>query len=267
MATHTNKQKLLNLLFSCGKKILEGEPSSPSRGSRGGACSIARRDAGPTGGTSTVVGTETRPVLEEFVYGLCRENATRDEADAAYRGLCDRFFDWNEVRVSSQREIEEALGSLPPGDGRAQRMISFLQEVFETTFSFNLEDLHKQGLKQAAKKIARYQAANDYVGAWVVQRSLGGHAIPVDAPTLRCARRLGLVGDSETVETARASLEHLVPKARGPLFTDVLSSVARESCWEGEPNCPACPLSGECTTGQEVVRESAGTRGGRAKPR
>src|SRR5207302_10115572 len=102
-------------------------------------------------------------------------------------------FDWNEVRVSSLHELGDAFEGLSDAEERAQRLVAFLQEVFETTFSFNLDDLLKKGLKQAAKQLSRYQAHNEYIGSWVMQRSLGGHAIPVDAPTLRCALRLGLV--------------------------------------------------------------------------
>src|SRR5262249_28103526 len=147
----------------------------------------------------------------------------------AYENLKTKFFDWNEVRVSSVRELEEALAGLSDAESRAQRLIAFLQEVFETTFSFDLEGLQKKGLKQGSKQVMRFGAANDYVGAWVMQRSLGGHAIPLDAPTLRCARRIGLVEPtSEDVEAARASLEHLVPKAKGALFTDAVSNLAEK---------------------------------------
>src|SRR5439155_10868311 len=100
---------------------------------------------------------------------------TRDQADRAFRGLREQFFDWNEVRVSSGREVEEAIADLPEAEPRAERLISFLQEVFEADFSFDLEGLRKKGLKEAAKQLATYQAANDYVVAWVVQQSLGGH--------------------------------------------------------------------------------------------
>ena len=88
--------------------------------------------------------------------------------------------------------------------------------MFETEFSFDLDkQLLKKGLKLAAKQLASYEAANDYIGAWVMQRSLGGHAIPLDAPTLRCGRRLGLLDGNHDEADARASLEHLVPKAKG----------------------------------------------------
>jgi endonuclease-3 len=239
MATTTNKQRLLTQFFAQLKE--------------GGAA------AGP----------EPRLVLEQFIYGVCRENATREQADLAFGNLRERFFDWNEVRVSTPRELEEIMGDLPGAEQRAERIISFLQEVFEATFSFDLEPLHKKGVKQAAKSLSRYQAASDYVIAWVLQQSLGGHAIPVDAPTLRCARRLGLVDrDQEDPEALRTSLEHLVPKAKGAAFTDLVSHLGHEYCWDEEPNCAACPLAAECPTAQELgVEILSAARATRNKPR
>ena len=76
------------------------------------------------------------------------------------------------------------------------------------------------------------KAADDYVVAWVVQQSLGGHAIPLDVPTLRTARRLGLIDcDPDDMEAARSSLEHLVPKAKGALFCELISNLAALACW------------------------------------
>src|SRR6266478_7558734 len=102
MLTTTNKQKVLDKILGALKKRYE--PQDP----------------------------EERPVLEQFMYAICREGATRQGADRAYQNLRDRFYDWNEVRVSSAREVEDALGGLPESEARAQRIISFLHEVFET---------------------------------------------------------------------------------------------------------------------------------------
>jgi endonuclease-3 len=238
MATTINKQRLLDRLFTSLKKAYDpGDPAD-------------------------------RPVLEQFIFSLCREGTTHAQAEQAYRNLSKRFFDWNEVRVSSLRELEECLAELPQPELRAQRLISFLQEVFETTFSFDLEPLQKKGLKQAAKQLARYQAANEYSVSWVVQRTLGGHAIPLDAPTTRVLRRLCLVdGDEENTEAVQSSLEHLIPKSRGPLFSDLVSALAEKACWEDTPDCAGCPLNADCPTGQENRREVASTRAGRVKPR
>src|SRR5262245_21140291 len=182
MPTTTNKQRVLTHLFTGLKRRYD--PSEP----------------------------EPRPVLEQLLYAILREGSTRELADQSYKRLQERFFDWNEIRVSSVREIEEVISDLPGAEMRAQRLISLLQEVFETTFSFDLETLHKKGLKQAAKQLSRYEAVkgNDYAVAWVMQRALGGHAIPLDDPTLRVLRRLGLIDDGqEDLEALRSSVEHL----------------------------------------------------------
>ena len=71
MATTTNKQKIVTQLFT------------PGQGARP---RTSRRSA---------------PVLEQFIYAICREDATRDAADRAFSNLQERFYDWNEVRVSS----------------------------------------------------------------------------------------------------------------------------------------------------------------------
>ena len=212
MATATNKQKLINQVFTAlGKGRPAAEPAD-------------------------------RPVLEQFIYALCREGTTRAVADEAFDALKTRFFDWNEVRVSSAEEIADALAGLPDPEVRAQRVIDFLHEVFETTFSFDLDGLQKKGLKQAAKQLSRYKAASDYTVAWVTQQGLGGHAIPLDAPALAVLRRLGVLEDGTDVEALRTALEHLVPKAKGPLFVDVVSELAAAACDDTEPPCCACPV-------------------------
>jgi endonuclease III len=201
------------------------------------------------------------------IYALCREDATPEQADRAFHNLRERFFDWNEVRVSTVRELEESFEGMTNAESRAQRLVCFLQEVFETHFSFDLQNLLKKGLKDAAKQLSRYEAVNDYTIAWVTQRSLGGHAIPIDAPTLRAARRLGLLDDSQDdLEAARASLEHIIPKAKGAQFTDQISTLAQDNC-EDEPACPACPMVSECPTAQDAGVTPVTAAKTRPKPR
>jgi endonuclease III len=214
-----NKQKVVNHLFNLGK----GHRAEP---------------------------LPDRPVLEQFIYAVCREDATRTAADEAYRALQERFYDWNEVRVSSEEEVAEVIAGLSGAGDRARRIREFLQEVFETTFSFDLEPLQKKGLKQAAKQLSRFAAANDYTVAWVVQQSLGGHAIPLDGRSVRVLKRIGLIDEhGDSAEAMRASLEHQIPKAKGTQFVDLVSDLAEANCWENDPGCPDCPLHSCCPTG------------------
>jgi endonuclease-3 len=238
MAQTTNKQRLLTTLFSAHKpRPGNAEPAE-------------------------------RPVLDQLVYAICREGTTREKADLAFQNLKERFYDWNEIRVSSPREVDDALSDLPDSEARAHRVLSVLQEVFETTFSFDLEPLQKKGLKIAAKQLARYQAATDFGVAWVSQFTLGGHAVPVDAPALRVLRRLGVIDtDNESPENMSAALETLIPKSRTAAFLDAVSVVADEFCLEDDPECARCPLKGDCPTGQESNRLAVAPRVARTKPR
>jgi endonuclease III len=203
---------------------------------------------------TTETAEEPRPLLEELIYATCREGSTSADADAGYARLKKAFIDWNEVRVSTVQEVADVLRPLSGSGTRAKRIIGLLQEVFEDKYSFDLSELGKKGLKDTARKLRFYkEGVNDYAVAWVTQRSLGGHAIPLDEPSLRVLRRLGVVEeiDPESLEAVRGSIEHIIPKTRGPEFTDLLSIHAQELCTENDPNCPACPLKTDCPVGIE----------------
>jgi endonuclease-3 len=202
---------------------------------------------------------EARPVLEHLIYGVCREGTTREKADAAFRALQANFFDWNEVRVSMIREVADVIDELPDAEARAQRIISLLQEIFETTFSFELDSLHKKGLKQAEKQLQRYQGSDPYVVAYTLQTGLGGHYLPLDNAMSRALKRLEVL-DGEPDEAARASLEHLVPKSRGYQFCEAVSAVAHEFCHSQAPKCSACPMHEVCPSGQSNTKPRAAAK-------
>ncbi|HSQ54362.1 MAG TPA: hypothetical protein VLM40_01350, partial [Gemmata sp.] len=166
---------------------------------------------------------EPRPLLEELIYAICREGSTPADADAGYARLRKAFIDWNEVRVSTVQEVADVLRPLSGPGTRGKRIIGLLQEVFEATYTYDLGELAKKGLKDASRKLRFYKGGvNDYAVAWVVQRSLGGHAIPLDEPTLRVLMRLGVVEDTdpESLDAVRGSIEHVIAKTRGAEFTD-----------------------------------------------
>ena len=210
---------------------------------------------------------EKMPVLEQLLYGVLREGATRAQADESFRNLRERFYDWNEIRVSSVAEVEAALETLPDASTKAPRIIGVLQEVFEKNFAFNLDEIDKKGLKNAARELGRMPDVTNFAAAWVMQQALNGHALPLDEPTMRVLRRLGIVEpDAEQLESLRSTLEHYVPKAKGPMFNEVMSLVAKDFCWESHPHCSACPLLKECPTGQANKHEGE-PRPPRIKPR
>jgi endonuclease III len=230
MPAITNKQQLLNFAFTALKKKFPLPEAA--------------------------VASSERTVLEELIYAACREGVTYADADRAYAAIRKAFFDWNEVRVSTVQEVADILRPLPQPGSRAKRIIALLQAIFEERYSYDLSDLLKKGLKDTARKLRFYkEGVNDFAVAWVIQRTLGGHAVPLDGPTIRVLQRLGIVepGEPDSLEATRGSIEHVIPKNRGAEFTELMSVHAKELCVDGTPKCAVCPLKGECPTAPTVL--------------
>lgn len=227
MAANSNKQQLLAQVQTVLKKKIPAPPE-------------------PLG---------ERQILEEVIYAILREGATAEQANTAYQTIRTAFYDWNEVRVSSVQEVADAAKGLAEAGAKGQRIVSFLQEVFDELYSFDLNDISKKGVKQAARQLARYKSGvTDFVVAWVTQRSLNGHAIPLDAATMRVLKRMGVVEpDAEDYESARSTVEHYIPKANGQDFTDRFIHLALDFCLPVEPKCHDCPLHKDCITGQDNI--------------
>ena len=207
------------------------------------------------------------PILEEVLYAILREGVPNSEADAAFLKIKTGFVDLNEMRVSSVQEVADAIEGLAEAGNKAERIVKFLQEHFERTYTFALDDLEKKGLKQAAKQLARYKdhGVSDFVVAWVMQRSLEGHAIPLDEPTIRVLQRLGAIEEEiDDLEATRATLEHYIPKSTGIDFSDRLIQLATAICLPVNPRCPDCPLLSICPTGQARVKAA---KPAKAKPK
>src|SRR5277367_970516 len=174
---------------------------------------------------------EKLSILEAVVYGIIHEDSTRAQANQALARFKEGFFDWNEVRVSSLEEIQGVLKGMSDAEGRAFRIRRFLRQLFEKTYGFNLDPLTKKPQKESVKLLEEYDAlASDYVLATVTRLALGGHAIPVDAPTLRALRRLGIADGSSEVPAVRGILERSVPNNRGAEFSDLIEELAHDTC-------------------------------------
>ena len=188
-------------------------------------------------------------VLEAVIYGICHDGSTREQANQALSRFKDGFFDWNEVRVSSVTEIQDALAGFSDAENRAYRIRRFLRQLFEKTYAFNLEPLAKKPLKESLKVLGEYEAfSSDYVEATVVSLSLGGHAIPTDGPAIRALSRLGIIDPEMETPAVRSLLERAVPKNRGAEFRDLIEDLAHDTCVDPIPDCPRCELRKICPT-------------------
>jgi hypothetical protein len=119
------------------------------------------------------------------------------------------------VRVSTVRELAEAMKPLHDAQEAATRLKRVLQSVFETHYSFDLEPMKKQNIGQSVKTIEKYNGSTPFIVAYVTQNALGGHAIPINNGLLESMRIVGVVSDAEASKGAVPGLERVVPKSKG----------------------------------------------------
>ena len=169
-----------------------------------------------------------RPLLEHLLFSACLENAHYDDAEQAFAALAHNFFDWNEIRVSTIRELAEVMPGLPDPAAAANRVKRILHSIFESTYSFDLEDLRKQNLGPASERLRELDGSTGFTVAYVVQSALGGHAIPIDAGALRVFQILDLVTDKNIEAGEVPGLERAIAKSKGLEFGSLLHQLGAD---------------------------------------
>ena len=208
-----------------------------------------------------------RSVLEHLLFACCLENSLFEESTKVVETLSKDYFDWNEVRVTSIRELAEVMKPLNDPEDSATRLKRVLQSVFESHYSFDLEPMRKQNIGQAVKQLEKYNGVSPFTVAYVTQNALGGHSIPVNQGLLRAMLSVGVVSEAEAAKNTVPGLERAVPKTRGFEISSLLHQlgvelhrspygpVIRKLLLEIEPKCkdrlPKRPTKKEETQGPE----------------
>jgi len=169
-----------------------------------------------------------RSVLEHLLFACCLENAHYGPAEEAFAAMVDSFFDWNEIRVSTVRELSEVIAGLPDPRAAAQRFKRVLQSIFEATYSFDLEELRKLSLGAAQERLEKIDGTTKFSIAYVTQAALGGHAIPLDAGTLAALALVNLATEAEVASGCIAGLERFIPKNVGLEFASLVHQLGAD---------------------------------------
>lgn len=169
-----------------------------------------------------------RPLMEQMLFACCLENAPYEKAEKAFQSLASSFFDWNEVRVSTVKELAEVIRDLPYPDAAASNVKRLLQNVFESTYSFEIESVKKQNIGVGIKRLAKLEGATPFVVAYATQQCLGGHAIPLDRGAIEVLYIVGIASDAERASGNIPGMERAIPKNRGHEFSSLLHQLAAE---------------------------------------
>jgi endonuclease-3 len=162
-----------------------------------------------------VIPSEERSLFEHLMFACLLENSPYDAAEQVFASMENDYFDWNELRVSTIRELTEVTKPLVDPAEAAARLKQTLHAVFESVYQFDLETLKKQNIGQAAKQLEKLNGSTPFVVAYATQMALGGHSIPVNRGLLVAMQVIGVISESEAKHGTVPGLERAVSKNKG----------------------------------------------------
>ena len=167
-----------------------------------------------------------RPVLEHIMYACCLEDSTFDAADQSLARLLENYFDWNEVRVTTNVELAEVMNDLHDPNEAAWRLKRTLHNLFETYYSFDIDSLRKENLGKAVQSLEKLKNITPFVVAYTSQNALGGHSIPIDKAMANLFFTVGLMSEKDVAARKVTGLERTIPKNKGQEFFSVVHQMA-----------------------------------------
>lgn len=162
-----------------------------------------------------VVPPKDRSLFDHLIYACLVEDSPNEVAEQVFNALKQEYYGWNEVRVSTIRELTDALKPLVNPAESAARLKQTLHSVFESVYEFDIESLKKQNLGQSIKHLEKYNGTTPFAVAYVTQYALGGHAIPLNKGALITLHAVGVISDDEFGKGVVPGLERAVGKSKG----------------------------------------------------
>lgn len=175
---------------------------------------------------SLIATPSNRTVLEHMIYGAVLEDSTFEAADEAFAKLQENFYDWNEVRVTTRRELAELMKNVSKPAEAAARVKKSLHGVFEKYYQFDLEFLKKENLSKAVTAMESFTGVSAFTIQYTAQNGLAGHSIPIDQSFMNLMYAIGAISEKELRDRKLTGLERTIPKAKGVEFSVLVHQLA-----------------------------------------
>lgn len=213
-------------------------------------------------------------IAEELVLAILRQNATDSEAARAYERLMASMVDLNELRVTTSGDLIEVLdGHISQATEKARQITMVLQALFDRENSLDLSYLRDKSIRDARQILDLLDGMTPFVSAMIVQRCLGGHAIPVDEAIEALLKQQELVDPEAGMPEIAAFLERHVKSADAHWFTQALRAEAvslrkRRAAAAESRRKPAPTVSKRAaSSGRTAPAKRAAAKPSRAAPR
>lgn len=147
--------------------------------------------------------------LLALVRGAMSFDVPDAKADDAMRLIDREFVDLNELRVATELEVQELLGTRYPAIERRVTMITqALNSIFEKEHTLSLDRLKTISRRDARQFLRDLPVMHCFVEAYVMLVAFDGHAMPVDEEMLAYLKEGEIVDESASLDDVQRFVEH-----------------------------------------------------------
>src|SRR6266550_3676395 len=152
--------------------------------------------------------------LKALVRGAMSYDVPDTRAEDAMKAIDKEFVDLNELRVATDLEIQELLGTrYPQIEKRVAMITQSLNAIFEKEHTLNLKRLDEISKRDARQFLRDLPDVHPFVEAYVMLFAFEGHTVPIDTQMLDYLKEEGVLEPETSLEEAQKFVEHHIKAA------------------------------------------------------
>ena len=144
---------------------------------------------------------EAHDPVTQLVIGFLQWEATKRQAELAFKRLMEIVVDNNDLRVTHPQQILERIGvNYPRAEERVARLRDALQEIYVRGHAITPNSIAEKSKKEQREYFDSLPGMTSYVASMVMLLCYGAHAIPIDGKLADMLKAAGVTDEHATPE-------------------------------------------------------------------
>jgi endonuclease-3 len=195
--------------------------------------------------------------VDTLVETILSQNTTDVNSGRAFSALKQEYPDWEEMLSVSPETIAAIIRSGGLAEIKAERILGALRRLKAERGKITLDFLVGMATEEAEAWLTSIDGVGPKTAAIVLLFSFGMPAFPVDTHVFRVSKRLGLVSEGSSRESAQKELGRLIsPKEYYSMHLNLIDH-GRQKCKPRNPLCDECTLSRLCRYNYDNLKAQA----------
>lgn len=183
--------------------------------------------------------------LDMLIATILSQNTNDQNSFKAYQNLKNYFNDWEEVKNSDIKIIEEKIKIAGLGNQKANTIKSLLDELHKNNKDYSLKNLSELNNEKSIQYLTQFKGVGVKTASCVLLFSLNKNICPVDTHVHRTLNRIGIVKTNSPDKTFFEINKNFPPKIAHSFHTNLIR-LGREICKPKNYKCSICPLLEIC---------------------